>query len=253
MTSQTKEQGDLATTATIPGPLKLIKVMGTAFHRDYLLQDNDVVVAVNGKSWTKMKSIENTVKTALEWVTRPVLVTIVRDEKIFNVLVSKPFGKDVIVLLDDEVKPYQNLTVNLSIEEIRTLSNYVIVADYENLADIFEMRKTFLAMTFPPLWLIARRLWGPLVAFTCAILTSFSVNTTLGALMYLLMCVYVGQRQIPLVMMSMLRSGLNKKMVIAAHNEFEAQTIALKFHEKLRFKFSNIEPSKTKHLDVEII
>ena len=253
MTSQIKEQEDLATIAIIPGPLKLIKVLGTAFNWEYLLQADDVVVAVNGKPWTKMKSVENTVKTALEWATRPVLVTIIRDKKTFNVLVSKPFEKDVIVLLDEEAEPYQDFSLNLSIEKIRTLSNYVIVADYENSADIFEMRKTFLAMIFPPLWLIARRLWGPLVAFTCAILTAFLVNLILGAVMYLLMCVYIGQRQIPLVMMAMLRSGLNKKMVIAAHNEVEAQGIALKFHEELRFKFSNNESLKSKNLDVEII
>ena len=253
MTSQTNEQEDLNTVAIIPGPLKLIKVLGTASQRDYLLQADDVIVAVNGKSWTKMKSVENAVKTALEWVPRPVLLTIIRDDKIFNVLVSKPFEKDVIVLLDEEVEPYQDFPLNLTIEKMRTLSNYVIVADYENSADLFEMRKTFLAMIFPPLWLIARRLWGPLVAFACAILTAFSVNIYLGAMMYLLMCVYVGQRQIPLVMMAMLRGGQNKKMVIAAHNEAEAQLIALKFHEKLRFKFSNNQPPETKSLDVEII
>ncbi|AGI68495.1 hypothetical protein OAN307_c29450 [Octadecabacter antarcticus 307] len=253
MTQQINDQEDQATEIILPGPLRLEKVQGTAFQWEYLLQSEDVIVAVNGTSWPKVKSIEDTVKDALERAPRPVLLTIIRDEKIFSVFVAKPIENKTTVLLGEQAGQYQKISPTLPIEKIRMLSNYVIVADSENFADTLEMRKSFLAMIIPPLWLISRRMWGPFVAFTGAILTSFAVNQTLGAAMYLFMCVYIGQRQIPLLLSSMLRNGLNRRMVVAAQNEIEAQTIALQFHGQLRFKFSNNNLLKPQNLDVDIV
>jgi hypothetical protein len=54
------------------------------------------------------------------------------------------------VLLDEEAEPYQHITPAISIQDIRLLSNFAIVADLENSADAIEMRKTFGSMAFPP-------------------------------------------------------------------------------------------------------
>lgn len=236
-----------------PGPLKLIKVKGTALQREYFLQADDVIVAVNGKHWSQIGSIESTVRTALERTGRPILATVVRDKNMFSVFVSKPFPKGSIVLSDDEAQSFREFKTAMSIDYIRTLSNYSILADGENAADVFEMRKSFLAMFLPPLWLIGRRLWEPLAAFTCAFLTAFVIHQFLGLLIYFFMCVYVGMRQIPLGLLSMQREGMRRRMVFAARDEDEAQTIALRFNEKLQFKFTNKENVDGLTIDVEIV
>jgi hypothetical protein len=235
------------------GPLKLTDTKGTHLQVEYQLAADDVIVAVNGKPWTQLSSVRDTIKNALDFGRRPVLVTVSRDGKIFSVFLSNPIESGSKVLLDEEAEPFQNVTPAISIQDIRMLSNYTIVADQENSADVLEMRKTFAAMAFPPFWLIARRLWEPLIALVCATLTAFVVNTIFGIVVYLAMCVYIGRRQIQLSLTSMMRDGLYKKMVLAARDELEAQNVAHNFHEHLRFKFSNQEMAVGVKLEVEII
>jgi hypothetical protein len=236
-----------------PGPLKLINTKGTHLQIEYQLAVDDVIVAVNGKPWTQLSSVFDTIKNALDFGRRPVLVTVSRDGQVFSVFLSNPIKNGFEVLVDEEAEPYQNVTPVISIQDIRMLSNYIIVVDQENSADVIEMRKTFGAMVFPPFWLIARRLWEPLITIVCATLTAFAVNTLFGIVVYLLMCVYIGRQQIKLSLTSMTRDGFYKKMVLAARDELEAQNIAHNFHTGLRFKFSDQEIPLSIKLDVEIV
>lgn len=238
---------------TPPGPLKLAKIKGTALQREFFLQADDVIVAVNGKHWSQIGSIENTVRTALDMTGRPILATVVRDKTMFSVFLSKPFPKGSPVLAGDEAQEFNEFKPSMAIEHIRTLSNYSILADGQNEADVLEMRKSLLAMIFPPLWLIGRRLWEPLAAFTCAIMTAFVIHQSLGLLIYFFMCVYVGIRQVPLGLLSMQREGMRRRMVVAARDEQEAQLIALRFNEKLKFKFTSKEKVNGLAIDVEIV
>jgi type III secretory pathway component EscR len=235
------------------GPLKLTNTKGTHLYIDCQLAVNDVIVAVNGKSWTQLNSVLDTIKNALDLGMRPVLVTVSRNGKFFSVFLSNPIVSDFKVLVDEEAQTYQNVNPVISIQHIRTLSNYTIVADQKNSADVIEMRRTFGAMVFSPFWLIARRLWEPLIALICTTLTALSVNTLFGVLIYLVMCIYIGRQQVKLSLTSMTRDGLYKKMVIAARNELEAQNVAHNFHEGLKFKFSDQKTVIDVKLDVEII
>ena len=237
----------------LPGPLRLAKVKGTAIQQDYLLQTDDVIIAVNGKDWSQIRSIKETVKTALERTGRPILATVVRDQKMFSIFLFKPFPKHSLVLAGEETQAFREYKTALSIEYIRTLSNYVILADGENVADVFAMRKSFLAMIFPPLWLISRRLWEQFAALICAVLTAFVIHPFLGLLIYFFMCVYIGIRQVPLGLLSMQRQGMRRRMVIAAYDEDEAQSVALNFNEKFCFKFTSKEKLKGLTMDVEIV
>lgn len=238
---------------TPPGPLKLVKIKGTALQREFFLQADDVIVAVNGKHWSQIGSIENTVRTALDMTGRPILATVVRDKNMFSVFLSKPFPKGSPVLAGDEAQEFNEFKPSMAIEHIRTLNNYSILADGQNEADVLEMRKSLLAMIFPPLWLIGRRLWEPLAAFTSAIMTAFVIHQSLGLLIYFFMCVYVGIRQVPLGLLSMQREGMRRRMVVAARDEQEAQLIALRFNEKLKFKFTSKEKVNGLAIDVEIV
>lgn len=239
---------------TSPGPVKLIKTKGTAFERDYRLQADDVIVALNGKHWSQIDCIEATVKKAIESSGRPLLITLVRDNISFSVFVTKPLPKNnIVVLTGEDAQAFIEIKLSMPIEYIRTLSNFTILVDPENTADAIELRKAFIAMIFPPFWLIARRLWGPLVAFTCAFVTAFVVHNVLGVLTYVLMCFYIGARQIHLATVSLQRDGMRPRMVVAARDEKEAQLIARKFNEKLRFKFSEVNRAYSENLDVEIV
>lgn len=250
---QSKIKEDSVVDVATPGPLKLIKTKGSALQRDYSLQPDDVIVAVNGTHWSKIVSIETTVNAALARAGRPVLATVVRDKIIFSVFLSKPLLKHIVVLTGDEAQAFREFNSSMPIEYIRSLSNYTILADGENTSDVVEMRKSFMAMIFPPLWLIGRRLWEPLAAFTCALITAFVIHNLLGVFIYVLMCIYIGTRQIQLAITSMQRDGMRRRMVVAARNEQEAQLIALKFNEKLRFKFSDKDNADPIDLDVEVV
>lgn len=244
--------GDANAVAT-PGPVRLKKTNGKRVSRHYLLADNDVILAVNGTPWNRIGSVTEAITRVLDRGRRPVLLTVYRDQKLFSLFVNDPIDCQTEVLPIQEAQDLPNDGLARPVSEIRGMSNFAVFADTLHEADILEIRMAFLAMAFPPFWLVARRLWAALVSLVCVVLTAFVLDTIFGILIYLILCVYISRRQLPLFELAMRSEGKQKRMILAASGEGEAQRLALSFHKALKFKFPLPEAVQSDPEEVSVV
>jgi hypothetical protein len=243
---------DTKETAT-PGPIRLKKTSGKRVSKHYLLADDDIILAVNGTPWNRIGSITEAITRVLDRGKRPVLLTVYRDQKLFSLFLEDPIDCHTEVLPAQEAQILPNNGLERSISDIRGMSNFAVYADNLDAADIFSMHRSFLAMAFPPFWLVARRLWAALISLLCVVLTAFVLNEVFGILVYLILCMYISRRQIPLLEFAMRRDGKRKRMVLAASGEAEAQKLSMAFHKSLKFKFPLPELTRSDPEEVSLI
>lgn len=239
--------------AAAPGPVRLKKANGKRVSRDYLLADDDIILAVNGTPWNRIGSVSETITRVLDRGKRPVLLTVYRDQKLFSLFVDGPIDCLTEVLPVQEAQDLPSVGLARPVSEIRGMSNFAVYSDTLDDADICEMRMSLLAMAFPPFWLIARRLWAALVSLVCVVLTAFVLNTVFGCLVYMILCVYISRRQLELFEFAMRSDGKKKRMVLAASSEAEAQRLAMSFHKALRFKFPLPETKQSESEEVSVV
>ena len=228
--------------ADIPAaPLRLKRTKGTRVARELLLEADDHVIAVNGAPWGEIPSIPEAVKTIVEDENKPALLGIWRAGQTFEVFITIPLECATEAASGEDVPMSGARGFSDSAGAASGLSQFVIYADGVNSADVVELRDSFLAMIFPPLWLVSRRLWEAVVASVSLVLTAFVVNPWFGVGVYLVLCLFIGRKQKQIVQFSMSREGMRRVMVLAARDEVTAQRIALAFHPKLKFRISKRE------------
>lgn len=239
--------------APAPGPVRLKKTSGKRVSRQYLLADDDIILAVNGTPWNRIGSVTEAIVRVLDRGKRPVLLTVYRDQRLFSLFVDAPIDCQTEVLPAQEAQGLPSDGLARPVWEIRGMSNFAIFADTLDDADIFEMRMSFLAMAFPPFWLIARRLWAALVSLVCVVLTAFILNTVFGIVVYLILCIYISRRQHQLFEFAMRSEGKQKRMILAAPAEAEAQKSAMAFHSAFKFKFPLPESAQSDPEEVSVV
>ncbi|MFD1508167.1 hypothetical protein [Lacimonas salitolerans] len=239
--------------AAEPGPVRLGKTSGKRVSRRYLLADNDIILAVNGTPWNRIGSVTEAIARVLDRGQRPVLLTVYRDQKLFSLFVDAPIDCQTEVVPAQEAQDLPSAGLERPVWEIRGMSNFAVFIDNLDNADIFEMRRSFLAMAFPPFWLVARRLWAVLVSMVCVVLTAFILNKVFGILVYLILCIYISRRQFQMFEFAMRSEGKQKRMVLAASAEAEAQKLAMAFHSALKFKFPFPETAQTDPEEVSVV
>ncbi len=224
-----------------PAPLRLKKTKGTRVARELLLEADDFVIAVNGVPWGEIPSIPEAVKTIVEDEDKPALLGIWRAGQTFEVFTTIPLECPTEAASGEDVPQAGARNFADVADAASGLGQFVVYADGVNSADVVELRDSFLAMIFPPLWLVSRRLWEAVVASVSLVVTAFVVNPWFGVGVYLVLCVFIGRKQKQIVQFSLSREGMRRVMVLAARDEVAAQRIALAFHPKLKFRFSEHE------------
>jgi len=206
-----------------PSPLR-VRGRATSHLTQYLmLKPRDVIIAVNGISWKRLACVVHAIKTLLD-----------HDRRI---------PQEQADALADSRLPAQSHNPS-------ALGNYAIFSDMHGASDVVDLQGSLLAMVFPPLWFISRRLWEALAAAICLLATSFVINPVLSLIIYVAMCIIVGRKQVYMIQAGMRRKSMYKVMVLAASSEAQAQSIALQLYDKLSFRFA--KPSDPDSLDAEI-
>ncbi|WP_273511225.1 DUF2628 domain-containing protein [Planktotalea frisia] len=237
----------------VPGPLRVNGAGHSRLVQELALNAGDIIVAVNGILWSRVRSLEYAIDTLVEKAEKPVILTILRAGQFFDVITDSPVKNQTKVVMQEEV---ESLLSGLSIPlapDSKNVSRYAVFTSMDHQADIVELRPSFSAMLFPPLWLVFRGLWAAVASFVCVLLTAFAINWVFGVVLYVALCVYVGRKQVALAQVSMQRRGMLKIMVLAASSELEAQNIATRFHEKLVFKFSPYGSGSSEDADIGLI
>lgn len=237
----------------LPGPLRLKKPQSSNVARTLLLEAGDLIVAVNGNSWTRLASVEKAVTALVERGTAPVLLTVWRNGISFHVFTKVLLDGAWDVVAPQEAQLLEGAQPFLTAKEMRRFGSYAIFTDITFAADVVELRTSLLAMFAPPFWFTSRRLWQALVAFLCIVLTAFTISPVFGLCAYLILCVYVGRKQVALIQFAMARDAKRKVMVLSATSETEAQSVALRFHPKLKFRFGPNTAKVSGDVDIGLV
>ena len=144
----------------VPGPLRVNGAGHSRLVQELALNAGDIIVAVNGILWSRVRSLEYAIDTLVEKAEKPVILTILRAGQFFDVITDSPVKNQTKVVMQEEV---ESLLSGLSIPlapDSKNVSRYAVFTSMDHQADIVELRPSFSAMLFPPLWLVFRGLWA---------------------------------------------------------------------------------------------
>jgi len=236
-----------------PGPIRLTKTRSQGASKNMLLEQGDLIVAVNGILWTRLASVQKAISKLIEADTGPVLLTVWRNGQVFNVFTDAPLDSKWEVLEEPEVSQLEGIKPTKLPKDNKRLTRFAIYSGSGSEANVVELRRSFWAMLVPPFWLVFQRQWEALVGLLCVLLTATVIHPWFGTGLYLAICVYVGSRQISLLQFAMTREGKRKIMILAAASDLEAQDVALKFDNQLQFKFAPLAADGSDEVDIGLI
>ena len=204
------------------------------------LQKGDIIAGVNGVPFYGDKADFNALfdfdeeadELSAEEAT---VLTIDRSGMFFNILARMR----VICSFKQVDAPFSELPDSfqdalLSATSIE-LSEYLIYYDNSKNAELVLRTRSLMAMVAPPFWLLNQRMPEAAVTSMLALVLTFAVNPILGAIFYLVLCLYVGREQLNLAMSFMSYKRMIFMQQIAAINELEAQKTAISIDPELFF------------------
>lgn len=236
-----------------PSPLRVRGGATSHLTQFLMLKPRDLIIAVNGISWKRLACVAHAIKILLERDTTPVVLTILRGEKIFDVITTAEIKGDARRLPQEKADAISESRLPAQSHNPSALGNYAIFSDMHGASDVVDLQGSLLAMVFPPLWFISRRLWEALAAAVCLLATSFVIDPILSLIIYGAMCIIVGRKQVHLIQAGMRRKGMYKVMVLATTSEAQAQSVALQLYDKLTFRFAQREDAASLESEIGVL
>jgi hypothetical protein len=219
--------------------LKIQKVVG-GYGKNLGLTKGDIIIGVDGEIFFGTKDdfrdqfdIDDEDGDS-EDTSR--VLTLQRDGALFN-LICKQMVKCKLEPIDNPYpQPSEHLQQTLAMAKDQELSEYLIYYDNKKNAEILLRSKSLLAMVFPPFWFLNQRMPEAMLASVLGGLATLTVHWILGAVYYIILCLYVGREQLNMAMGFMSYRRMIYMQSIAAINELQAQVAALAIDKDLHFE-----------------
>lgn len=230
----------------------LISILAIGRHslgRDLRLKANDVIAAIDGEPITY--DVDRFDSFLRQHKDLPALLTIFRDDKLFEVFTDGPLGCSY-KYADESVAAA--LSLAMQGREIKPKESY---HQYESLRNIrrqvrlFSTRYQPMATIVPVFWLLYRRMWEPLGVVLITYAISLFIQPALCVLVYLLISVYFHKAQTSLIRSHCLYHEYYFWMIFAATSTKEAQEMLRSFDGKCNFDFSYVGPPEKVNRSVE--
>ena len=222
----------------LSGPLLVDKIKPGCYGQSLTLKELDILVGVASQPYGELGPLEDEIEYHLEEFARPVLLSFMREGKLFHVLAERPLGVNMVHLQGESLQSLDGLMRNIEFPYAEGMQNYQIFSDKDKKAELRLHTTSIIAMIAPPFWIMSQRFFEGVVVSVLAILTGFVVHWILGVLTYGLMCLYVGRDQKKLVRSFLGFRGFVQIYTLAAHNEVSAQRAAIDMEEDLQFIFA---------------
>ena len=222
----------------LSGPMIVDKITKGSIGQKLALIELDILVGIEGQAYTELGPLEDEIDYQLEEFRRPVLLSFMREGRVFNVLTERPLGVKFVPAHGESLQSLNALIRNVALPFSQDMQNYHIFCDKDKNAELRSQTTSILAMVAPPLWILSQRFFEGAVVAVLAILTAFVVHWGLGMATYVLMCIYVGRDQKELGQSFMGFRGFRQIYCLASRSEIEAQQSAKDLDEDLQFIFA---------------
>ena len=207
------------------------------------LKENDIVVAIDGKSYHD--SIDNMVDLLSSGEEGDMwLLTIWRNGKFFEVFTRGPLGGIFEFTRPEESQMIMELFQKRDIGQKEEYRIFEALRDVKRVVDVYDTTHSQVAVILPPVWLLQQKMWEPLLAILCVYLLTFSVNIFLFILAAILVALYFRKGQVTLRRSYGMFKDRQVWAIFAARSNKEAQEMCRNIDEKVNFINARIKPYK---------
>ena len=229
--------------------IKIDKITGGCHAASNFLKQHDVIVALDNQLYTfGEKQLTNDLKE-IKKNKQKALLTILRDETFFDLIVENSLGCKFISLTSEETSKIKSHYSSREIRDLDQLNEYVGMRDVYRNYEIIENSNSLSAGLFPPLWLAYSQKWWVLFLFIAIMAISFTVNIFIFLIGYLLTSLYCYKAQLNLLYSFSMLEGKVFCFKLVAGSMDEAQKIIRKFDPKSKFRYTKLPKPLIEEVD----
>lgn len=197
------------------------------------LKPGDILIAVNGKSFTgDARALNQRFAVARG---RQLALTFVRATAEFTVLANHP-------ALGGWVETNSEIGYDGERQTPELMTNWDIVLTDDGKYDIYPQRPSVMTILCPPFWLMQMRLWAPMAAIAAAIVVSAIIWLPLGAVVWCLAGLHLRSAGGEMVRAERIGRGMVQTAIVAATNETQAHAAYKQLNPDAHFLFAK-EPA----------
>ena len=249
MASEFDQEREDSGTSDVPGGAAATKLFMTiksmsrvAYARNLRLRDEDIIVAIDGVlNDDDIISFNARFDQLLENQEK-LLLTICRNEVIYDVLVEDKLGVELGFADSESSAIAQKLFAQHQIGLKDQYQNYEALRDVHRHVVLYNTAYSAIATVAPPIWLLQHRAWEPLAAVIAAYATSAVVSWWTFVATALLLAIYFHRIQFRIIRSYSLFTEHFFWHVCAARTSAEAQLVCRQLDPKCHFDFSHVGP-----------
>lgn len=249
MASEFDQDREDSGTSDVPGDDAANKLFMTiksmsrvAYARNLRLRDEDIIVAIDGVLNDDDIISFNARFDQLSENQEKLLLTICRNEVIYDVLVEDKLGVELGFADSEASAIAQKLFAKHHIGLKDQYQNYEALRDVHRHVVLYNTAYSAIATVAPPIWLLQHRAWEPLAAVIAAYATSAVVSWWTFVATALLLAIYFHRIQFRIIRSYSLFTEHFFWHVCAARTSAEAQLVCRQLDPKCYFDFSHVGP-----------
>ena len=221
--------------------IKSIRTSSRAFQM--MLKENDIILCLDGEFVNQTYEIFS--KELYEIVDKKIL-TLVRDEILFNTFIEGPLGVVCEEVSSKEITNLENLDLKKVLDLNSFYQQFEVYKKPQSVSLLLNTIPTILASLAPPLWMVQNKLWIFLGISLIFYMVLFVVSPWLFFIGWILKSWYVGSCQIDILRYFYRFNNYRFWISFCEDSEKKAQQLARKFDNKVDFDYSYLEPVITK-------
>ena len=221
--------------------VKIDKVRKRSYAGFLLLKQDDIIVAINNQFYTFGETKLTEELKDLKKNNEKAIMTILRDNVFFDVIVSNSLGCKFLTTNNEETEKIKNDFVKKENRDLDELKDYVALRDIFRRYDVFDNSNSLMAGVFPPAWLAYNRKWWVLMLFILMSFMLISINIFMFLLGWVLTSVYCYKAQLNLLFSFSMLEGKVFSLKFSAKSIDEAHKIVRSLDPKSKFLFSKLE------------
>ena len=217
--------------------IKSIRTSSRAFQM--MLKENDIILCLDGEFVNQTYEIFS--KELQEIVDKKIL-TLVRDEVLFNTFIEGPLGVVCEEVSSKEITNLENLDIKKVLDLNSFYQQFEVYKKPQSVSVLLNTIPTILASLAPPLWMVQNKLWIFLGISLIFYMILFVVSPWLFFIGWILKSWYVGSCQIDILRYFYRFNNYRFWISFCEDSEKKAQQLARKFDNKVDFDYSYLEP-----------
>jgi hypothetical protein len=217
--------------------IKSIRTSSRAFQM--MLKENDIILCLDGEFVNQTYEIFS--KELQEIVDKKIL-TLVRDEILFNTFIEGPLGVVCEEVSSKEITNLENLDLKKILDLNSFYQQFEVYKKPQSVSVLLNTIPTILASLAPPLWMVQNKLWIFLGISLIFYMVLFVVSPWLFFIGWILKSWYVGSCQIDILRYFYRFNNYRFWISFCEDSEKKAQQLARKFDNKVDFDYSYLEP-----------